>query len=68
MTDATTKLETVEACKSLSDEQVAEQIRLRHHWIDKVLIGWLYKSVMADEIDKLHEMLNGRPKCAVNNT
>jgi hypothetical protein len=56
----TMKLETVDACTALPDDKVVEQIRLRHHWINNVLNGWLYKSVMADEAAKLRELLDTR--------
>ena len=54
------KMEQVEMCRDLPDEKVIEQIRLRHHWINNVLNGWLYKSVLADEIAKLNAMLDAR--------
>lgn len=57
---ANMKMEVIEACRDLPDDKVIEQIQIRCHWINNVLNGWLYESVLADEVAKLREMLNAR--------
>lgn len=40
---------------SLTAEECLEQIGLRHKEIEK-MVGWLYPSILRDEITQLHEI------------
>lgn len=54
----------IETCKMLPDDQIREQIKIRHHWIAYVLVGSLYKDVLYSECHQLSALLDERRKKA----